>query len=93
MSYAQLAGDKPWAGAADSDQLTMEIPDAVALSFQLAGTEFQRPAYFGVAAGAITFPRIPALSGVRLYGAFVVLDPRQPYGIATVSNALEMRLQ
>jgi len=47
----------------------------------------------GVATGSITFPPGPALKGVRLYAAFVVLDPQQPHGIGAVSNALEMRLQ
>ena len=53
VRYAKLAGDKPWAGAANINQFTMEMPNSEPLSFQFAGTIFQRPPYFGVATGAI----------------------------------------
>ena len=52
VGYAKLAGDKPWAGAANINQFTMEIPNAEPLSFQFTGTTFWGPAHLGVAAGA-----------------------------------------
>jgi len=74
------------------------VPDAV-----FAATVGGLPPFFvgmagyldrnGVATGSITFPPIPALKGVRLYAAFVVVDPQQPHGIGPVSRALEILLQ
>jgi hypothetical protein len=43
--------------------------------------------------GSITFTGFPQFNGLRLYTAFVVLDPAAPSGIRTISNAHALLVQ
>ena len=47
----------------------------------------------GSARGSITVPNNAALIGVKFFNAFVVLEPKSPHGIKTISNAHEVLLQ
>jgi hypothetical protein len=47
----------------------------------------------GIAGGAMTFTGLPQLIGLRYVTAFLVLDPAAPFGIRTISNALDTLVQ
>jgi hypothetical protein len=47
----------------------------------------------GQAVGRIQIPAVAALGGLSFFVAAVVLDPAQPLGIGTISNAERIRIR
>jgi hypothetical protein len=46
----------------------------------------------GTASASLLIPSGPALKGVTLHHAFVVIDPSKPNGLGTISNGLPVTL-
>ena len=47
----------------------------------------------GNARAQIQIPNLPALKGVRMYNAFVTLDPAAPFGISQISSTVTLSIQ
>ena len=103
---AALDGGKPYVMAASFSTRpgiklgTRVIPLAADALF---GASQSLPAVFqgfqgylnaqGRAVGVIQVPALPALKGLSVYVAGVILDPASPFGVGTVTNAAHVMLR